>query len=170
MNFETAIKHESDDVNLPATIKHPNGFVQSPSAGFDGVFDWSWTDGCFGNTRISPMDFDGVVERRGNFLVFETKNLGVPVPDGQLITLKTAHALGCFTVMVIHGKAEPKTTEIWLPGSAKKQFLIGKEAVIQKVAAWYLWADKNPRRAVDVNAALRLMDLATRILRGQSTE
>jgi hypothetical protein len=155
-------------MSLPATIKHPDGFARSPSAGFDGVFDWSWTDGCFGDTRISPMDFDGVIERKGNFLVFETKNLGVPVPKGQLITLKTAHALGCFTVMLIHGKTEPKSTEIWLPGSAKKQLLIGKEAAMQKVAAWYLWADQHPRQAVDVSAALRLIDLASRILRGQS--
>jgi hypothetical protein len=170
MNFPTTIKHEGDDMSLPATIKHPDGFARSPSAGFDGVFDWSWTQGCFGNRRISPMDFDGVVERKGNFLVFETKDSGVPVPEGQMITLKTLHALGCFTVMLIHGKAEPESTEIWFPGSTERQHLIGKEAVMQKVSAWYLWADQHPRQAVDVNSALRLIDLASRILRGQSTE
>jgi hypothetical protein len=114
------------------------------------------------------MDFDGVVERKGNFLVFETKDSGVPVPEGQMITLKTLHALGCFTVMLIHGKAEPESTEIWFPGSTERQHLIGKEAVMQKVSAWYLWADQHPRQAVDVNSALRLIDLASRILRGQN--
>jgi hypothetical protein len=157
-------------MSLPTTIKHPSGFARSPSAGNDGVFDWSWTQGCFGQGRISPMDFDGVVERRGNFLLFETKDLDVPVPAGQLITLKSAHSLGCFTVMLIHGKTEPERTELWFPGSAEKQHLIGKEAARQKVAAWYSWADRNPRQAIDVEAARRLIDLASAILCGRGLD
>ena len=47
------------------------------------------------------MDFDGVVERKGNFILFETKNLGVPIQEGQLRTLKAAHSLGCFTIVLI---------------------------------------------------------------------
>jgi hypothetical protein len=171
MSLLKTINHFSGetDMSLPETIKHPFGFARSPSAGNDGIFDWSWTQGCFGQGRISPMDFDGVVERRGNFLLFETKDLDVPVPAGQLITLKSAHALGCFTVMLIHGKTEPEKAEIWYPGRADKQHVVGKEAVRKKVGAWYSWADQNPRQAIDVDAALRLLNFATAILSGQKT-
>lgn len=139
------------DMNLPSTIKHPEGFRHSPAAGYDGVFDWSWTQGCFGEGRITPMDFDGVVERKGNFILFETKNLGVPIPQGQLFTLKAAHALGCFTVFLIHGKTSPETVEIWYPGVATKATIQGKQEAAERVAKWYEWANNNPRRPVDVS-------------------
>ena len=70
---------------LPTTILYPEKFKQSLAAGFDGCFDWSWTDGCFGKTRIKPMDFDGVVERKGNLLVFESKDLGIKVIFNSLL-------------------------------------------------------------------------------------
>lgn len=57
----------------PSTIKHHATFERSLPIGFDGVFDWSWTQGHLGQGKITPMDFDGVVERKGNFIVFETK-------------------------------------------------------------------------------------------------
>lgn len=151
-------------MSLPSTIKYPNGFNHSPAAGYDGIFDWSWTSGCFGQGKITPMDFDGVVERKGNFLLFETKNLDVPIPKGQLYTLQSAHSLGCFTVMLIHGKTEPERTEIWFPGTSQKLSLIGKEAARQKVSSWYSWADKNPRANIDIGSASKLIALGLRLL------
>ena len=73
--------------DLPDTILYPDKFKKSLGAGFDGVFNWKWTEGCFGDTKIKPMDFDGVVERYGNYLIFETKDIGKPISLGQLITL-----------------------------------------------------------------------------------
>lgn len=153
-------------MNLPTTIKHPAGFAHAPAAGFDGVFDWSWTDGCFGAGKITPMDFDGVVERKGNFLLFETKNLDVPIPKGQLYTLQAAHALGCFTIMLIHGKTSPERTEVWLPASPVRQHLIGKDAARLKVAGWYHWANNHPRSHIDIAAASKLIALGLRMLNG----
>lgn len=153
-------------MSFPSTIKHPAGFAHSPAAGFDGIFDWSWTDGCFGSGRITPMDFDGVVERKGNFLLFETKNLDVPIPKGQLYTLQAAHALGCFTIMLIHGKTSPERTEVWFSGSNAKQHLIGSEAVRQKVSSWYQWANNNPQKAIDIDSARKLIGLGLRMLGG----
>jgi len=42
------------------TIKYPETFKKSPSSQFDSVLDWSWTDGCFGGGKITPMDNDGL--------------------------------------------------------------------------------------------------------------
>lgn len=136
---------------LPSTINHPGAFLKSPAAGFDGVFDWSWTQDCFGGKRIKPMDFDGVVERKGNFILFETKNLGVPIPDGQRYTLEAAHRLGCFTILLIHGKQTPEHAEIWYPGSAQKKTFSGVEDIRKVVGDWYLYADKKQHKAVDVS-------------------
>lgn len=136
---------------LPSTIKHPGGFLHSPAAGFDGVFDWSFTQGCFGGGRITPMDFDGVVERKGNFILFETKDLGVKVPAGQMYTLEAAHRLGCFTIFLIHGKAYPESAQVWYPGSDRRHAVEGVEAIKERIAAWYAYADKHPCKPVDVS-------------------
>lgn len=154
-------------MNLPPTIKHPSGFNHSPAAGFDGVFDWSWTDGCFGSGKITPMDFDGVVERKGNFILFETKNVGVPIPKGQLYTLESAHALGCFTIMIIHGKTKPESAVIWLPGTKTRQDIIGLNAIKEKVSAWYSWANENPRKNIDIPSASKLISIGLSMLRGE---
>ena len=145
-------------MSLPSTINHPNGFLHSPAAGFDGVFDWSWTQGCFGQGRIKPMDFDGVVERNGNFILFETKNLGVPIPKGQLITLEAAHRLGCFTIMLIHGKHEPEQIEVWFPGNMGKKTYCGIDDAKKVVSRWYQYADRNPQPKVDVSILNRRID------------
>lgn len=137
-------------MSLPSTIYNQDAFMRSPSAGNDGVFDWSWSHGCFGETRITPMDFDGVIERRGNFLLFETKNPGNAIPIGQEITLKSAHALGCFTVMVIHGKQLPEEIEVWYPNSQIKRQFQGVDAAKEQVKKWFAYANKNPRQKVDV--------------------
>lgn len=136
---------------LPSTIKHPGGFLHSPAAGYDGVFDWSWTQGCFGTGRITPMDFDGVVERKGNFILFETKNLGVPIPAGQMYTLQAAHRLGCFTIFLIHGKTSPEAAQVWYPGRDARHEFEGLEAIKERVAAWYSYAEANPHKPVDIS-------------------
>jgi len=138
--------------DLPDTIKHPKTFLDSPAAGFDGVFDWSWTKGCFGNGNITPMDFDGVVERKGNFIIFETKNIDTPIPDGQLYTLESAFKLNCFTIMFIEGKGKPEKAKVWCQPGFKGGKVMDSHLVVddvqrlrQFVSDWYVFADNNPR-------------------------
>lgn len=144
--------------DLPSTIKHPETFLKSPAAGFDGVFDWSWTGGCFGNGKITPMDFDGVVERKGNFLVFETKDRFVPVPHGQLLTYRSAFNIGCFTIIFIEGKERPERAKIWCQPGFMDGLVMQEHIAIrdfekfrQVVSDWYLYANQNPRQNVDIS-------------------
>lgn len=132
--------------DLPGTIKHPDTFRRAAPAGFDGVFDWSWTQGCFGAGKITPMDLDGVIERKGQFLIFETKDVGVQIPQGQLYTLQALHRLGFFTIMIIHGKMRPEVAHCWYPACSAKITLQGLEAARKFVSRWYEWADKKGRR------------------------
>ncbi|MAH51417.1 hypothetical protein CMI37_36715 [Candidatus Pacearchaeota archaeon] len=133
---------------LPETILHPKKFRQSLPPGYDGAFDWSWTDGCFGNTTIAPMDIDGVVERHGRILVFETKDVGVEVKKGQLITLTSLYKMGDFTVMFIWGKTEPETVEVWYPPPYNYKRNYTGVAWARKVVAWWFeYASAKPMPA-----------------------
>jgi len=129
---------------IPNTIKNINAFMQSPSAGFDGVFDWSYLSSAFPG-KIDLMDFDGVVERKGNFLAFETKDAGKEVPDGQMITLTQAHYLEVFTIFFLWGKVDPVRLEIWRPSGRKSLHEnIDQQFVFDKCVCWFEWADKHP--------------------------
>ena len=68
------------------------------------TWDWACFDGCFGDTKISMSDIDGVVERNGQFLVIETKSTGTPVPMGQSIMFSSFTRLPEFRVLVVWGK------------------------------------------------------------------
>lgn len=143
-------------MTLPPTIKHHEAFKKSPSAGFDGVFDWSWTSGCFGDGNITPMDFDGVVERKGNFLIMETKGIGVPVPKGQIFTMESAFKLNVFTILFIQGKQSPELAKAWCQpgfrnGVVMNDFIQTDSSRMQDfLSSWYEFADKNPAKFIDV--------------------
>lgn len=137
------------NANLPSTIKYERTFKESLSFGFDGVFDWSWTQGCFGEGKITPMDFDGLVEKNGNFIVFETKGLGVPVPKGQMITFERLYLLGIFTICFIEGKEAPERAKVWCQQGFKggrkmeEHLPIDTERAAQFVSEWYRFAQSN---------------------------
>lgn len=129
-------------MDYPKTIKNEKAFQESTPPGFDGIFDWSWVMGCFGDTKIMPMDIDGIVERKGNFLIFETKRNGIPVPKGQMITLNRLVEVGKMTVMIIYGKKLPERFTIIYPNGVKKDY-IGLEKAKERVASWFKYADSE---------------------------
>jgi len=144
----------NNQVTTPVTVKHPDTFYQSQwhivcphcgeEVGFDGVFDWGWLIEAIRNvdpkSRIMPMDFDGVVERHGHYLVLETKDTGVPIPNGQLITLAGLQSPKDFTVMKIWGKTDPETIE--LTTRQGKVFTgRGIKTAIKWVEKWFKWAN-----------------------------
>lgn len=157
--------------NLPATIHSPDIFEASAPPSFDGVFDWSWTNGCFGETNITPMDFDGVVERNGNFLVMETKREGASIPNGQLITLRRLHARGGVTVMLIWGKLKPIDVQVWpAKGWSDKTFsyagghLTCQEFATKVARRWFNRANQSHFSDVDVSILnRRVASLTNRI-------
>jgi len=82
-------------------------FNQWLPALFDGEFDWDFLKPAFNGTKIMPMDFDAVVERRGHILIFETKAPGTDVSVGQRITLTTEWKRGA-SIIHLEGKT-PET-------------------------------------------------------------
>ena len=108
----------------------------------------------FGETRIRPMDWDGVVEANGHLLVFETKHPGTPVPGAQRDALYRAVQIPkSVTVILLEGKALGKfvTMSLWALNSRgvviqrPPQPVIDQREVYQQVARWFRHVD--PRRA-----------------------
>lgn len=97
----------------PATILHRETFDAATPPWSDGKFDWSWVNKAFDDCKIKPMDFDGVIERFGNFLVIESKGPGVDIPYGQRLTLERFYGIGCATVLIVWGKLHPVKYQLW---------------------------------------------------------
>lgn len=140
--------------NYPDTVKYADAFERSQwhidcpycgkIIGFDGIFDWRWVTESIKKvnpkTNITPMDFDGVVERHSNYLIFETKDVGVDISKGQLITLKNLQKPKTFTVMKIWGKENPEKMEINShDGVVKTTCDLGE--MKNYVSRWYSWAN-----------------------------
>lgn len=110
--------------------------------------DFDFLKGCFGDTRIMPTDVDGIVERRGRFLLMEFKPDGKAVSTGQLITLKRLKRLARlqeFTVVVVWHEPcahhEPAShTSIQIMPSGKKE-PVTTNGVRAFVSEWYAAAD-----------------------------
>ena len=105
-------------------IIYPRAFERSQAAGFDGVFEWDFLKPAFAPTKIMPMDFDAVVERRARFLCFETKSGIMPIPEAQVTTLKNTVMTGPWTVIILRGKTAEEIDgwDVWYRGRKSGTF------------------------------------------------
>lgn len=87
--------------------------IENPEAFAKGFWDWAILDGCFGDTKIKPTDIDGAIERRGWYLLIETKAPGVELKQGQLLFYKGLLDTGRFTILFVWGETN-KPEKIWL--------------------------------------------------------
>ena len=122
-------------------LRNEDNFYRSLPAGFDGLFDWDFLLPAFAGTKIRPMDVDALIERNGQFLVFETKEPGTKVSTGQRITLERLVHVGCFTVFFVQGKKpeEIEEFEIWYQKEGefrKLRVVAGSKVVLQYTRRW----------------------------------
>lgn len=107
----------------------------------DNLWDWGFLDGCFGNTRVKVTDIDGMIERRGYFLILETKLPDVEIPKGQSILFDALVSTKRFRVLIIWGERNnPLYFQDW------KRFKKTKctEKDIQRfVQGWFKWATQS---------------------------
>lgn len=123
--------------------------IRNEKAFLEGIWDWGCLDDCFpGKMKIT--DIDGFFERKGKFLVLETKQPGVTVPLGQEIMFKNMQRTGLFTVIVVWGeKNNPVEIQVYYSdGSISKK----KPADIYKfkeiVSWWYCQVEKESMNKV----------------------
>jgi hypothetical protein len=106
----------------------------------ENLWDWGFLSDCFGGSRISPTDLDGVVERKGHFLYLEAKSPGKDVPKGQQIMFDHLIADKRSTVLVIWGKPNlPERAQLW----GQEPFKADTAKIQQVVAGWYAKANRN---------------------------
>lgn len=109
-----------------------------------GVWDWGILRGCFGQTRIEPTDIDGLVERRGKFLVIEAKSPDADLRVGQRITLEALRRTGLFTILIVWGETnEPQQLEMWTSKGVFEPRPINLEELRKVVSEWFRWADNG---------------------------
>lgn len=132
------------------TVLHPKRFNEAKPAGFDGVFEWDFLIPAFQtvNPLITPMDFDCVVERKRHFLVFETKDFGKVIDQGQVISLENVTHAKDFTVIILRGKtaADVNGWEVWRynpKGHVYKVWEHGGAAdLVNFCERWINWANR----------------------------
>jgi hypothetical protein len=105
-----------------------------------GIWDWSILEGCFGNTKISPTDIDGCVERKGKKLFLETKLPGIEIPNGQARTLYSLVDDG-HTVLIVWGENDtPQRLRIITPYYDETQEC-DLETLRSVVSKWFAMAE-----------------------------
>jgi hypothetical protein len=82
-------------------LENEKAFYNSPSAGFDGLFNWDFLLPIFGDSKIAPMDIDAMIERNDNILFMETKRDGADVKMGQRICYRSLHKRGGITLVYV---------------------------------------------------------------------
>lgn len=112
------------------TIQNPEKFVA-------GLWDWGMLDPCFPG-KIKVTDIDGLVERKGHFLVLETKSPGVTIPLGQEIMFKRLQQSRMFTVVVVWGKTnQPQEMQIFYPNGLTSEKKPADMEMFKKVVSWW---------------------------------
>ncbi|UCD59140.1 MAG: hypothetical protein JSV16_08640 [Candidatus Hydrogenedentota bacterium] len=140
-------------------IEHPDAFQSWLPAQYDGVFAWDFLIPAFARQNqlspIRPSDFDGVVERRGRSLIYETKtDASVPLPLGQRNALEAYMALrpGFITIVHVIGKTWQDVTQftIWwychsVAGRELRRdpYTGDWRRLLEMSRQWFLAADSN---------------------------
>lgn len=122
-------------MNIRNKFAHQNSF-----------WDWSPLNECFGATNIRVTDIDGFVERKGRFLVIETKKPGEEIPQGQSLTFAAMADTGLFTIIVIWGKhnAPEQIGVITRRRDSNKHYQQGSVSLLQKIVSeWFNYADQQ---------------------------
>jgi hypothetical protein len=112
--------------------------IMNPEKFMEGIWDWGILDNCFpGGMKVS--DIDGFFERKRNFLVFECKSPGVPIPKGQQISFDNMVKTGLFTVILIWGtRNNPQEIQVFYAnGKVSKKKPATLEDLRKVVSWWY---------------------------------
>ena len=109
----------------------------------NNLWDWKFLDDCFQGTKIKVSDLDGIVERKGQFLVIECKSPSTKVKSGQKIMFETMAKTGLFTVIVVWGERnKPERMKIIRRNKngellEKEYERITEKQLHQAVSEWY---------------------------------
>jgi len=97
------------------------------------------------NPKITPCDLDGIIERKGKFLVLEWKRKGEGMSEGLRRTLQALATTPNFQVWVIRGDTDEglKIAQFFFVPPQGKPMLLGEgvDDFIRAYKLWFEWAD-----------------------------
>lgn len=100
-------------------------------------------DGCFGATRITPSDVDGIVERNGEFLILEGK-LGGAVSYGQRRMYENlSRRLACPLLYLWGQPNDIRRWEVWNKGKLQYKGDTSNERVRDYVRRWFNYVNRG---------------------------
>lgn len=89
-------------------------------------------------------DVDGIFERRGQFLLLETKLPGKELEPAQRWMYEKLARTGFFTVMILWGwPNEPRYAQFFYPGRRIREGQMLIDELIRRVYNWRIWAEKQ---------------------------
>jgi len=135
------------------------GNIRNASTYENSWWDWAPLNSCFGTTGIHVSDQDGEVERKGNFLSFETKRPDEELEKGQDRLLRAKLARGGWTVLIIWGEKNLPIRYRLMFGRAVEDGIGDWGAIRKRVHAWFEWADTHPWRNADGRTGNRTRDM-----------
>ena len=114
--------------------------IRNEKAYMNNLWDWGFIENILpGSCAVS--DIDGIIERRGHFLLIETKGPGVEVPQGQAIMFDSLSAIPQFSVWVVWGKpGKVEAMQRW----GQAVFRADNQNLLDTVQLWWELADNTP--------------------------
>ena len=110
----------------------------------NNIWNWDCLAGCFGSEKQKPTDVDGLIERRGNFLLLEAKSPGVELSQGQRILLDHLAKLPSFTIIVIWGRpGQPEKLRLIYQGEAYDYPKADLDLLRKITKRWYAMANRE---------------------------
>ena len=119
------------------SIRNWGAFIKS-------LWDWTFLEGCFGSSKVSPSDIDGVVEHYGAVLFIETKMPGATIPQGQQLLFDAlANLPHCFVLVIWGIDNVPQQAQLWKHWDSPR--LADVDSVRRVFSEWWLYAEKKGR-------------------------
>lgn len=120
--------------------------INSAHRYLDGVWDWGILDGCFGDSKVRPMDVDGYIERNGHKLFLECKAPGVELSHAQFSALRSLVTDGHSLLILWGHRDQPTKLRLLVGRTDRTEEDIALGRVRQIIGQWYAWADQTPHR------------------------
>lgn len=120
--------------------------INSAHRYLQNLWDWAILDGCFGQSRIRPMDIDGYIERYGRKLFIETKAPGVKLSPAQFMALHSLVDDGHAVLILWGHRDQPERIRLMTPRCDFTEDG-NLDRVREIVNAWFQWADRPAHRS-----------------------
>lgn len=112
--------------------------LHSPKIYHNSHWELSLFKECFYPSKIEFTDIDMCVERKGHFLIVETKYPNVDIPNGQKYMYEAMNNLKCFTILFVWGEVnKPECFELWGENGEKTKKNCKLITLKNIIRAWY---------------------------------